>query len=847
MSMSQPVLFRMILLLIGLFAFGSRPATGYAQAPQPVAGLSEVQRAVVRIEAVGTFREPGGMQFNAAGSGSGFIVDPSGIAVTNNHVVTGAAILKVYVAGEDKPRSARVLGVSECSDLAVIDIEGQGFPYLEWYQGDIKVGLDVYTAGFPFGVSEYTLTRGIISQARADGETEWASVKAVLMHDATINPGNSGGPLVDPSGKVVGVNYRGSYRNLGNIPVPTGQFFAIARDEALPVIEELRTGVDIVSIGINGTAVSDENGEGLGIWVSSVKSGSPADRVGVKPGDVITALEGLRLGQNGNMSDYCDILRSHGPADVLRIEAVRFDTGEILEGRLNDALGKLEVVGQVQSSDEAEPAPAEYTAVVDQNNLLQVEIPVDWADIDGAIPDSWAGYDAVLMASPDLEAFNAGWSVPGLIFAVTSNRDVTVESMLDAFDYADYCTYDGRETYEDSLYSGQADIWLGCGAEAAANLLVLSAVPADNSYTVVLLVQVLGDKDVDALEHILNTFVASDTIGGGSTTQERRADDSLSPDVSPRLDDLRRRPFTAVQDDQNLLQVEVPVDWTDIDGALPEDVEWFDAFLMASPDLAAFSSSWSVPGLMFAASAKGGLTEEEMLDAINYADSCTYDHRETYEDSLYSGLADAWTNCGPEGGTQVRVFAVQPQGEAFLALLLVQTVTETDAETLQHILDTFIVSDQIAQGQSAPAPTPAAPPPTATPLPQPSGPGPVTLWGSSIQGSITPGGERWYFFNSNNETEATLIAFLENAEKVEMIVYLGRQIPTWPPNDPDRVPNVGVGSEQGNRDQNDKTKELVWQGPVEKQTMYYFRLINRGNNTVQYCIATRPDKYTCPY
>ena len=115
--------------------------------------------------------------------------------MTNNHVVTGAALLQVYVGGEtDRVYSARVLGVSECSDLAVIYIEGDGFPFLQWYEDEIDVGLDVYAAGFPLGDPEYTLTKGIISKARTSGETDWASVDAVVEHDATINPGNSGGP-----------------------------------------------------------------------------------------------------------------------------------------------------------------------------------------------------------------------------------------------------------------------------------------------------------------------------------------------------------------------------------------------------------------------------------------------------------------------------------------------------------------------------------------------------------------------------------------------------------------------------------------------------------------------------
>ena len=80
----------------------------------------------------------------------GFIIDPSGIAITNNHVVTGAALLKVWVGGnKDKVYSAKVLGASECSDLAVIKIDGSDFPYLQWHEGTPNVGLDIYAAGYP--------------------------------------------------------------------------------------------------------------------------------------------------------------------------------------------------------------------------------------------------------------------------------------------------------------------------------------------------------------------------------------------------------------------------------------------------------------------------------------------------------------------------------------------------------------------------------------------------------------------------------------------------------------------------------------------------------------------------
>lgn len=293
-----------------------------------VSSLRDVQRATIQIQAEGSFVDQElGQQLNRRGRGSGLIIDESGIAVTNNHVVTGAAILQVWIGGESNPRNARILGASECSDLAVIDIEGDGYPVFEWFDGEIFAGLDVFAAGFPLGDPEFTLTRGIVSKTRTRGETNWASVDSVIEHDATINPGNSGGPLVTIEGKVVGVNYAG--RN------ETSQFFAISRDEALKVINQLRAGQDINSIGINGTAVRNEEQSISGIWVASVKSGSPASDVGIKGGDIITKLEGLVLATDGTMADYCDVLRTHHPEDVLSIEVLRFATGEVLEGKLN--------------------------------------------------------------------------------------------------------------------------------------------------------------------------------------------------------------------------------------------------------------------------------------------------------------------------------------------------------------------------------------------------------------------------------------------------------------------------------------------------------------------------------
>ncbi len=297
-----------------------------------VSNLEDVEKAVVRIEMEGTYIDPEvGLQVNVGGWGSGFIIDPSGIAVTNNHVVTGAALLRVYVSGESQPRNAKVLGVSECSDLAVIKIDGNDFPYLEWFPDQIKAGMDVFAAGYPDSAvgAQYSLTKGIVSKSDANLDSVWASVNGVVEHTAKINPGNSGGPLVNQQGQVLGVNYAGLSE--------TDQNYAISRNTADSIVQELSTGVDKDTIGVNGIAVTgDLNDSTLsGIWVRSVKSGSPADRTGIQAGDIIYQIEGEVLATDGTMKDYCDVLRSHQANDALSLDIIRFDTAEVLEGQLN--------------------------------------------------------------------------------------------------------------------------------------------------------------------------------------------------------------------------------------------------------------------------------------------------------------------------------------------------------------------------------------------------------------------------------------------------------------------------------------------------------------------------------
>ncbi len=490
-----------------------------------VSNLQDAQEAVIYIQAEGTYTYPEDFEeYKAVHSGSGFIIDPSGIAITNNHVVTGAGLLKIWIGGDyDKTYNATVLGVSECSDLAVIDIEGDGFPYLEWYDGPIQVGMDIYTAGFPLGEPEYTLTKGIIAKEKAGGETSWASLDHVIMHDATINPGNSGGPLLSENGEVVGLNYRGRAEE--------DQYFAIDRDLAIEQIEVLREGIDTESIGVNGEAIVTDNFSG--IWVSSVKAGSIAEEAGISGGDIITSMADLPLATNGTMSDYCDILRTHSADDTVNIEVVRFETLEVLEGQLNgDALVTTMTFGGDESGEVSEPGTggdmsgySGYISVQDDYGAIQMDIPVEWSDVDGS---PWVdGEDVIgsaISAAADLEAYNSSWGESGVFFGASDDLAKLggYVNLLDIFrddydeNYGGQCKFESRVKYgegdwEDAYYRGRMDIFSGCGG-GDNYFVVLSAVPRSNpqAYLVLLQMAINTDADYEALDQIMATF---DVVG----------------------------------------------------------------------------------------------------------------------------------------------------------------------------------------------------------------------------------------------------------------------------------------------------------------------------------------------
>ncbi|MCL2802555.1 MAG: S1C family serine protease [Micrococcales bacterium] len=504
----------LVLALGGAGAFfllkgGGKGSDGKGSAA--VSSYEDAKEAVVYIRAKGAIRDPEVGDTTVSGSGSGFVISPDGLVVTNNHVVTGAATLEIWVGGDyDKTWNATVLGVSECNDLAVLQLSGaSNMAYLDFYKGEIKVGMDIWVAGFPLGDKEYSLTKGIVNKANADGDiTGTSSIDHTIEHDATSQPGNSGGPLLNENGQVVGIHYAGWETSAGE-----RLHYAIAADLAVPVVDTLKGG-DFESIGVNGFAIDDDESGLVGIWVSGVAPGSPAAKVGILAGDIITTMNGLPVGQNRNFSGYCNVIRTAGQAPI-SVEVLRFDTSEMLRGEINgDKVLEQTVSFRQEIEDQTGGggvggggADYTYEMVVDDTGVLQVEVPVQWSSRDTA-PIQGDTPTPAITASPNINSYDTGWNTPGVtilrIPEIPSSDDV-----LSAFGstFASGCTVGEISDYADGMYTGRFQVYSDCGGTDTVGVVLVTSADA-GGHGIVLVAQVLTEADVGALQHAFETFMA---------------------------------------------------------------------------------------------------------------------------------------------------------------------------------------------------------------------------------------------------------------------------------------------------------------------------------------------------
>jgi len=259
------------------------------------------------------------------GQGSGVIVDKAGYIVTNFHVVNGVGVVNgvpqitIRLSDGRSIHEVEVIGTDPASDLAVLRVRASGLIAAAWGSSDkLEVGDQVLAVGSPYQLAQ-TVTAGIISAKDRRGIIRDLDLQDFLQTDAAINPGNSGGPLVNLRGEVIGINTAivgETYRGIG---------FAIPSRIAQEVYERLKSGESVPRgwLGVAPQDLTDRLAEQLklkearGVLVADVVAGSPADKAGLQPGDVIVQWNGKKVSDVGDFRFLVAASRAGSTANVV--------------------------------------------------------------------------------------------------------------------------------------------------------------------------------------------------------------------------------------------------------------------------------------------------------------------------------------------------------------------------------------------------------------------------------------------------------------------------------------------------------------------------------------------------
>ena len=256
------------------------------------------------------------------GSGSGIIISEDGYVVTNQHVVEGATSLSVILS-TGQEYTATLKGSDARTDLALLKIEGENFPYATFGDSNaLRVGELCVAIGNPLGQElAGTVTVGYISALNRSVTIDNKTL-TLIQTDAAINPGNSGGALVNQYGQVIGINTaKISSSNL------EGLGFAIPTSEATPIISDLMQAGYVKGrpvIGISGSAITKQQAERYnlveGVYVYSMSVNSPANLAGIKVGDIVVECEGKKV---TTVDELNDIKNKYKPGDTIKLKVYR--------------------------------------------------------------------------------------------------------------------------------------------------------------------------------------------------------------------------------------------------------------------------------------------------------------------------------------------------------------------------------------------------------------------------------------------------------------------------------------------------------------------------------------------
>jgi S1-C subfamily serine protease len=268
---------------------------------------------------------PFGQSQGGTATGSGFVIDGDGHIVTNAHVVDGADSVTVQLGENGDTLNAKVVGTDPSTDVAVLQVEGDTGSLQPLTLGDsseVKVGDPVVAIGNPFGLDD-TATAGIVSAVQREIDSpNGFTISNAIQTDAPINPGNSGGPLIDATGRVIGINSQiESPNGGGNI----GIGFAVPINTAKQVADQLISGGEVqhAYLGISGTDLTPDLAQTFnldtdsGALVESVVPGGPADKAGIEAGNAVVTVDGARVKAGGDVITAIDGQPVHGMDDVI--------------------------------------------------------------------------------------------------------------------------------------------------------------------------------------------------------------------------------------------------------------------------------------------------------------------------------------------------------------------------------------------------------------------------------------------------------------------------------------------------------------------------------------------------
>lgn len=277
-------------------------------------------------------------------SGSGFVISADGYVLTNHHVVSEADTIKVHLK-DGRVFTAKKIGQDEDTDVALLKIETSNLKFAKIGKLDaLKPGAWVLAFGAPFGF-EHSVSAGIVS---AKGRSlPWNRYVPFIQSDAAINRGNSGGPLVNVNGEVVGINSQILSSNGGSI----GLSFSIPIDLAMDVAQQLKTGGKVARgyIGVVIQDVSDDIADSFGLdrprgaLVSQVEKGGPADKGGLKAGDVITSVDGQAIEDSGELPFLIGRIK---PGKAAKLELLRDGKSRTLSVTVGEQKADDEVASQ---------------------------------------------------------------------------------------------------------------------------------------------------------------------------------------------------------------------------------------------------------------------------------------------------------------------------------------------------------------------------------------------------------------------------------------------------------------------------------------------------------------------